>query len=318
MRAGGAVIDAGDVGRVRDVDDDRDGGRDGVRGGARAVHQRLLEHRRAGDDRHRGAARLRDAARGLGDHPDARAIVERLRGQAAVRERRATPRGDDRVAHGHQRRRVGGVARPDVDPEVGDGGDARASLRGEEVHRQLADDAGHDRARRRCAASTCWPTSTCGSQRAERRRTRSRPAASPSCLDVGHDQPDLVHVPEQEHGRPALGADGRVRVADRVAADARVAGGAGAEDCCGIGLVSGRAVGVEQRVEEVSRLGQHGRTLPSRAMPAPRVVITAIGAVTPLGLDWPSTWAALLAGTSGLGPLTLFDAPRCRRPSSRR
>jgi 3-oxoacyl-[acyl-carrier-protein] synthase II len=42
-------------------------------------------------------------------------------------------------------------------------------------------------------------------------------------------------------------------------------------------------------------------------MPAPRVVLTAIGAVTPLGLDWPATWAALLAGTSGIGPLTLCD-----------
>jgi 3-oxoacyl-[acyl-carrier-protein] synthase II len=45
-------------------------------------------------------------------------------------------------------------------------------------------------------------------------------------------------------------------------------------------------------------------------MPAPRVVLTAIGAVTPLGLDWPSTWAALLAGTSGIGPLTLCDGSR--------
>lgn len=38
-----------------------------------------------------------------------------------------------------------------------------------------------------------------------------------------------------------------------------------------------------------------------------RVVITGMGAVTPLGLDLPSTWAAMLAGKSGAGPITRFD-----------
>ncbi len=42
-------------------------------------------------------------------------------------------------------------------------------------------------------------------------------------------------------------------------------------------------------------------------MPEP-VVITGIGAVTPVGLDRESTSAALLAGRSGAGPITAFDA----------
>ncbi len=41
-----------------------------------------------------------------------------------------------------------------------------------------------------------------------------------------------------------------------------------------------------------------------------RVVITGLGAVTPVGLDVPSTWAALLEGQSGVGKLTLFDASK--------
>ncbi len=38
-----------------------------------------------------------------------------------------------------------------------------------------------------------------------------------------------------------------------------------------------------------------------------RVVVTGMGAVSPLGLDVESTWSALLAGESGAGPITHFD-----------
>ncbi|HET9103900.1 MAG TPA: beta-ketoacyl-ACP synthase II [Solirubrobacteraceae bacterium] len=37
-------------------------------------------------------------------------------------------------------------------------------------------------------------------------------------------------------------------------------------------------------------------------------VVTGIGALTPLGLSAPDTWSAMLAGRSGVGPVTHFDA----------
>src|ERR687894_3246222 len=39
-----------------------------------------------------------------------------------------------------------------------------------------------------------------------------------------------------------------------------------------------------------------------------RVVVTGIGAVTPLGNDAETHWENLTAGKSGAGPITLFDA----------
>jgi 3-oxoacyl-[acyl-carrier-protein] synthase II len=41
-----------------------------------------------------------------------------------------------------------------------------------------------------------------------------------------------------------------------------------------------------------------------------RVVVTGIGVVSPVGLDVPSFWESLLAGRSGIGPITLFDTSK--------
>lgn len=41
-----------------------------------------------------------------------------------------------------------------------------------------------------------------------------------------------------------------------------------------------------------------------------RVVVTGVGCISPLGNNMQDTWNALLAGQSGAGPITLFDASR--------
>ena len=41
---------------------------------------------------------------------------------------------------------------------------------------------------------------------------------------------------------------------------------------------------------------------------ARRVVITGMGAITPLGNTVEETWAGIKAGKSGIGPITQFDA----------
>ena len=38
-----------------------------------------------------------------------------------------------------------------------------------------------------------------------------------------------------------------------------------------------------------------------------RVVVTGIGAVTPLGNTAEKTWEAMKKGVNGIGPITLFD-----------
>jgi 3-oxoacyl-[acyl-carrier-protein] synthase II len=43
-----------------------------------------------------------------------------------------------------------------------------------------------------------------------------------------------------------------------------------------------------------------------------RVVVTGLGALTPIGNDVPTYWANLVAGVSGAGPITRFDASKFR------
>ena len=43
-------------------------------------------------------------------------------------------------------------------------------------------------------------------------------------------------------------------------------------------------------------------------MTQPRIVITGMGWITPLGHDIESVWQALLRGESGMGPIEHFDA----------
>ncbi|MFN2279250.1 MAG: beta-ketoacyl synthase N-terminal-like domain-containing protein, partial [Candidatus Promineifilaceae bacterium] len=40
----------------------------------------------------------------------------------------------------------------------------------------------------------------------------------------------------------------------------------------------------------------------------PRVVITGMGAISPLGDTAAENWESLLNGRSGIGPITLFDS----------
>ena len=46
----------------------------------------------------------------------------------------------------------------------------------------------------------------------------------------------------------------------------------------------------------------------------PRVVVTGLGVVTPLGLDVQTTWDAMIAGKSGVARITQFDPSRLTSP----
>ena len=41
-----------------------------------------------------------------------------------------------------------------------------------------------------------------------------------------------------------------------------------------------------------------------------RVVITGIGAVTPIGLNVPEFWDGLISGKNGVAPITYFDTSK--------
>src|SRR5205814_5840898 len=57
------------------------------------------------------------------------------------------------------------------------------------------------------------------------------------------------------------------------------------------------------------RLGRGRRARSdSRLWRMRRVVVTGLGAVTPIGGDAPSTWRAAVAGESGIDWITAFDA----------
>ena len=43
-----------------------------------------------------------------------------------------------------------------------------------------------------------------------------------------------------------------------------------------------------------------------------RIVVTGIGAMSPVGVGVDATWSSLIAGRSGIGPITLFDHSECR------
>src|SRR5207249_12144821 len=50
------------------------------------------------------------------------------------------------------------------------------------------------------------------------------------------------------------------------------------------------------------------RTMANNRDSRPRVVVTGLGMVSPVGLRVAASWAALVAGRSGVGPVTALDA----------
>ena len=47
-----------------------------------------------------------------------------------------------------------------------------------------------------------------------------------------------------------------------------------------------------------------------------RVVVTGLGAVTPLGLNVDETWESMMGGRSGVGPITKFDPYEWQLPTT--
>jgi hypothetical protein len=52
--------------------------------------------------------------------------------------------------------------------------------------------------------------------------------------------------------------------------------------------------------------------MPASVPQTQRIVVTGLGAVTPLGLDLPTTWRRLIAGEDAATPVTIFDVSGCR------
>jgi 3-oxoacyl-[acyl-carrier-protein] synthase II len=69
------------------------------------------------------------------------------------------------------------------------------------------------------------------------------------------------------------------------------------------GLAEGLPVELQPIAETRAELLREEMSVPSG-----RVVVTGLGAISPLGLDVATTWAAAVSGKSGAGPITLFDA----------
>ena len=66
-------------------------------------------------------------------------------------------------------------------------------------------------------------------------------------------------------------------------------------------MSAGRAGHRQKRTAQNSVSVLHGNVMQRR------VVVTGIGLCTPLGLGREATWQALIAGQSGIGPITHFD-----------
>ena len=281
---------------------------DGVRHRAGTVHQGLLHRRRPGDQRHPQRTGLGRAPRRLQHHPRAGPVVERLRREPAVRERGRRPVDHERIADLDDREGVRGVHRADVDPEVLDRRGAAHLGVGHEVLRALADHAGH--VARPGAHGDVLADQHLRIPAAERADAQEPVVVGVLVLHVRDDQADLVEMAEQQNRRPVSRPDAgegvagtsprRGRRAERTRARPRRPAPRGPR---GRGRAGGRP---ETPGETATWPGRyhHQRVDPHQ------VVITGIGALTPVGTTIAETWEALKAGTSGLGPVTLFDPSR--------